>query len=58
MDSMKNQKHSFKLLRETMKQSCTGNCNLSLTTLQSGIYLVNLYVNDQLVSTKKLAILK
>lgn len=41
-----------------LRQACGGNCNLSVSPLQSGIYFVNLYVHDQLISTRKLAVIK
>ena len=41
-----------------LKETCTINCIISLNTLQNGIYLVNLYKQNSLVSTKKIVVIK
>ena len=41
-----------------LKEICTKNCTILLVTLQNGIYLVNLYKQNSLVSTKKIVVIK
>lgn len=41
-----------------LKQNCTQSCIIQLNTLQNGIYLVNLYKQNILVSTKKIVVIK
>ncbi len=41
-----------------IEQTCNSNCSIKLTTLQNGIYFVNLYNAKQLISTKKIVVVK
>ncbi|MBA2614036.1 MAG: T9SS type A sorting domain-containing protein [Bacteroidetes bacterium] len=41
-----------------LKQNCVQSCVIQLSTLQNGIYLVNLYKQSRLISTKKIVIIK
>ncbi|MBS1651965.1 MAG: T9SS type A sorting domain-containing protein [Bacteroidetes bacterium] len=44
--------------RVLISQSCVQNCEIDTHTLTNGIYFVNLFIDEKLVSTKKLVIIK